>query len=187
MEILKLFNEKVEVILNRSFIKKVEDADPLFTFELKDGHLNSQRFGPNDEVIDSVILPLRFFCQSSDRISIRQLETHYQELPISQKLKDNFNQIKLGLNKYLDEPSVLTEGTHRYTKREVFETFMYGEKAHFYNNEAKERHDRWKSKPERYPALENEFVEIVYDFIGFLEEIRKVNLEVIKQLERQKA
>lgn len=134
IERLQLFIEKAEELQNSKFLAEIRSGKLSAHFKWKvGGPIETNRIGPEEESAKAFILTLRFFRQATDTISLRQMEDMVISLSVDTKLKDEFVKIRDNLNKYLDSPpkiSVVENGLKVMTRREIFETFLWGHYAH---------------------------------------------------------
>ncbi len=114
--------------------------------------------GPDDESIAACVLTIRFFIQNNEPVSFCNMEAVYDKLATSQENKNDFNQIRNELNKYLNSDSPLERSAknanperilasdmnerftellnvsrdsgNKLTNKEILDLFVYGKFAH---------------------------------------------------------
>lgn len=70
IEVLNLFNEKVDEIKNSSYAKSVLEIKPKTTISKNQREaIKIKTIEPNDESLKSFVLTLRLFLQNNDQIS----------------------------------------------------------------------------------------------------------------------
>jgi hypothetical protein len=184
-EIFELFNQKADQVINSSFIHEAKTKDIGFTLSGKVGNKPDEWNwsydvkGHDMDFINSVVLPIRFFIQDNERISLRNMYTLYTNLPLHDNYKITFNDIRNYLNEYLDEKarSFLDD---QPTKRELLETIVYGELAHL-NPEKVERLKNWKNDKMEWDLAFFEFQRVIHELIEMIKLIRNVNSFVLKR------
>lgn len=179
---LRLFNEKVDTLKRLSFVKMVfmQDTGVQVSVSQRE-RIKVERLGPNEESISAFVLTFRYFIQDNERISFRNFAKLYNELPISHRIKEDFNNIRKSINNFLDSKS--TVNIENSTNRYIMEVFVYGGLAHA-NPIKKEVFDRWMYKQILNTFLINEFVYILGVVMRAIEFMENLNLEVLKELEQ---
>lgn len=131
---LKQFIKKATEVYESRYAKELlQPISVAINFNTNEGYASSSRTGPDEESVRAAILTIRFFCQDNERISLRNMATFVDGLPVNQALKDEFADIRDEFNSYLDlehGPPHFRFGDNIVTNREIFEAFMYGEYAH---------------------------------------------------------
>ena len=99
---------------------------------------------PTEESEKAFLLDLRFFYQDRDGISLRKIAELYDDptLPISDDLHAPVRVARQQVNRYLDSTSPLISGDTVLTRRDVFETWLYGHQAHLDPRKV-ERFEQW--------------------------------------------
>ena len=183
-EILELFNNKANDVINSSFVKEAKEKDISFTLsgniDKKTGNWATRYevIHHNTDFINSVILPLRMFIQNNERISIHNISLIYGQFSISD-YKKTFDTIRKYLNDYLDE-TAKTFLDDQPTKRELLETIVYGELVHL-NPEKSEKLEKWKSNDMYWNLAFFEFQKILHEFIDILKMFQKINQLVLEK------
>ncbi|MFX0202058.1 MAG: hypothetical protein ACFFCW_38595 [Candidatus Hodarchaeota archaeon] len=179
---LRLFNEKYEKLRSLSFYRKVFKEKTGVTVSRKAGEpVKVLRRGPKAESIDAFVLTFRFFIQDNEKSSFRNIAEVYENLPISQQKKELFKNSRTNLNAFLDSPSMFKIIDESPTRRDILETFIYGNLAHA-NKGKKETYDQWMSYPAFNQLIINEFVFILGIVMNFITYVKNLNDEVIKEL-----
>lgn len=78
---LKLFNEKLAVLLNSSFANEMlrNTSGFMFSFKANEGY-EAIMVGAEGESVDAAFLTLRMFMQDNDRLSVRNIAKIYSEV-----------------------------------------------------------------------------------------------------------
>jgi len=182
---LELFNRKADEIINSSYVNESKTKDIGITLSWKKnqtphGTWQYDAKHHDHDFIKSVILPLRLFIQNNERISVKNINDLYQNLPIDSQFKLTIQDIRQYLNDYLDERA-RTFFSDQPTRREILETFVYGELAHL-NSEKLERLETWKKDDMEFQVGFFEFQNIIHEFIQMIKLIRNVNVLLLKRL-----
>ncbi|MCD6591050.1 MAG: hypothetical protein J7K72_03715 [Candidatus Aenigmarchaeota archaeon] len=180
IDVLKLFNEKVDRLHTRSFVEKLKKLG--YEIHLKN-EFDGKLYGPDDESVEAFVLTIRFFYQNNEKISLSNMSEIYEKLPISPKVKREFERIRNELNTFLDSKTRFTINGKEITNREIFETFLYGDLAHS-NKTKRKTYEFWKSNIPLYIVLKHEFIEILSFFIEKLSQIKKLNERILGEAEK---
>ena len=108
---------------------------------------------PEQESIDAFVLTFRFFIQDNETISIRNLKKIFDSNLVTKKEKEEYNLMRLELNKFLSESANIELMGDKPTNREIMDTVLFGELSHA-NKEKEERYQQWMSGME----LSREFI-----------------------------
>jgi len=183
LEALELFNRKAEILKNSSFMKFLleQDSGISISWGIEDEPMHVETRWPGREAMRSLILTLRFFIQNNEKSSFENMETTYDNLPISQEKKEQFKNARKRLNKYLDTPSPFQISKEQPTNRHIMEAFIYGEFAHA-SERWKQMVDQWMSCPFASVVRMNEFIHILGNVTGFITYVQQLNEEVIEEL-----
>jgi len=180
---LKLFNEKVDKLINSRFVKHIQDNKGLrvsmkSSVEEKVGISHNL---PDQDAIDAFVLTIRFFIQDNEPTSLRNMAKLYTEISVSQEIKGDFNYVRDKLNLELDKKSMFNLQGKDLTRREVFDTFIYGGLAHA-EAEKKEDFDKWMQLEPLSAFITAEFNNVLIYFLDCIAYIKKVNLRAIEEL-----
>src|SRR5215216_3065884 len=137
IEALRLFNEKVNELLELSFVKAVTDPNAGFSLSGKrqeDGSfkMESTVRGPSVEAVKAFVLTFRFFIQDNETTSLRKIAVLYDSSNIDPQQRAHFQSARNEVNKMLDAPNFfnLNYDGVTPTNREVMDIFVYGGLAH---------------------------------------------------------
>ena len=184
---LKLFNEKAEKLKNLSFTKTVlvEQRSSVSISARVGEPVNVKRKGPDEESIDAFVLTFRFFIQNNEKSSFGNLEEIYENLPIPQEKKDLFRSARKQVNEFLDSDSIVQFKINNksLSRRHILDIFIYGGLSHA-NERKKKEYDMWMSNSVLKPLIENEFVYILGKLLRYILDVKSLNDEVIKELEK---
>ena len=214
LEILQHFNETAETLnqyqrfmgsLSGRSIKFTQSPETLGTSQVT-------VTGPDNESIAACVLTIRFFIQDNEAVSFRKMKFDvYDKLATSQKNKNDFNQIRNELNKYLDSDSPLgmsatnanpewilasdmnerfkellnvsrDSGNKFTTNREIFEWFVYGEFAHG-NKDKKENLKQLLSSSVSAAFAWYIFTGILIQIMICIFAVAEINQDVINEME----
>lgn len=180
---LKLFNEKVDKLINSRFVKHLQENKGL-KVSMKSSV--GEKVGishnlPDHDAIDAFVLTVRFFIQDNEPMSLRNMAKLYSELSISQNTKDDFNYVRDKLNSELDKKSMFNLEGKDLTRRNVFDTFIYGGLAHA-EAKKKEDFDKWMRIEPLAAFIIAEFNNVLIYFLDCIAYIRNVNLRALAEL-----
>jgi hypothetical protein len=185
---LKLFNEKVEKLLNLSFVKEATSPNARVSFigeRQSDGSFKifSSINGPASEAVDAFVLTFRFFIQDNERISLCNISTLYKSSNIDSQQKAYFESARDNVNKMLDSPNFMNLSYNNIapTNREVMNVIVYGWLAHT-NLQENQRYKEWMGFHTAAPILQACFDIILMYVLRTLEYISQVNTTTIQQL-----
>ena len=117
---LKLFNEKADKLKRCSFTRLVFEHKSGVSFSATiNEEIKIERAGPDEEAIDAFALTFRFFIQDNEKSSFRNLDSIYNEPPLSQLQKESFAKARRELNDYLDAFSIFTVNNERLSNRHI--------------------------------------------------------------------
>jgi hypothetical protein len=179
-EALELFNEKADRLSQLSFVRGFGVRRPRFRVMPGENGVQAAAEGvaPREE-LEAFALTLRFFLQSSDGISLRQIPALYAKLGVPDELAVEVDEIRRDLNKYLDgaSPFVEDDPGRQLTRRELLDMVLYGDLAHA--NEA--QRERWKlwTGAGFDTLIESEFADMVAGVIQAIFWVRQVNLRAL--------
>jgi hypothetical protein len=179
---LQLFNQKASKLENLEFVRTVRSQKFGYTVSSgADGSFTVERHGPSDEAVDAFVLTYRFFVQDNEPTSFRRMAALYGEMPVDSPWKDGAQSTRQQLNSFLDGPTHIVVANHRITRRELHDTFLWGDLAHA--NKAKEDQlTEWAKRDGLIPVLQAEFIWVLADVFGAIAWFRSANMEVLKLL-----
>ncbi len=183
IEAIKLFNEKAQKLSSSSFVGKMVAGESSVRISAKKGEPVKVQAKSLGESTDAFVLTLRMFMQDNDRISIHNMSELYERLPVPEQKKQTFKDLRKHLNDTLDEPSMIQMNKKRFTKRELFETMLYGDLAHT-DPEKRKIVDEMKQFGLIYPLAKAEFEGILAEFLSTITDIVILNTEVISNLKK---
>lgn len=188
MVALRLFNEKVNELLELSFVKAVTDPNAGFSLSGKrqeDGSfkMESTVRGPTVEAVKAFVLTFRFFIQDNETISLRNIASLYDSNNIDPQQRAYFQSARNEVNKMLDAPNFLNLNYNGVTptNRQVMDIFVYGGLAHA-NPEKYKTYKDWMSFPPAAVILQSCFNKILGHILQALAYIQQVNETTLQQL-----
>jgi hypothetical protein len=186
---LELFNEKAEKLGRLSFIKTLYAHKSGFSIKVEKTdngmyQLTQERRAPLKEAIDAFVLTMRFFIQDNESSSFRNLSNHYNNSPLDDSTKKQFNIIRRNINEYLDSNSgmAIYVNDELLNHREILNTVIYGGLSHA-NPKKKKAHDFWMATPLK-AMIENDFVCTLGILYKAIFTIINLNMAAINQLKR---
>ena len=180
-EVLEIFVESVDELLASRFLSQVKSRGVSTSFSWsQNGSLVAHRCGPERGAVKAFLLTLRFFCQNNEPTSLCNMENRVSGLPIDGQLKDNFKKSRRDFNAFLDgQPSVgFPAGSGADTRREIFNTFLYGVFAHA-NPKYRRQVKVWENQS-FYHDVQAQFVLILLDFLRALAALADVCRKAIE-------
>lgn len=182
---LKLFNEKADKLLQSMFVKFIQEKKKFTVrYNAKKGEpVRLIKLLPDEHAVDEFVLTFRFFIQDNEDSSFRNMTHLYEELPISQSLKDEFFDLAERLNEFLDsEPQIKFKIFEEASRnRKIMEVFIYGNIAHV-NLSKKKIFDEWKKNTVVFPLLEFQFNSILETILRAIQYAKNLNEKVINEL-----
>ena len=185
---LHLFNEKVQELLELSFVKAITDPQAGFSLSGErqdDGSfkMESTVRGPSVEAVKAFVLTFRFFIQDNETTSLRNIAVLYDASNIDPQQRAYFQSARNEVNKMLDAPNFLNLSYNGDTpsNRQVMDVFVYGGLAHA-NPEKYKTYKDWMSFPPAAVILQACFNKILGHVLQALAYIQQVNENTLKQL-----
>ncbi len=186
IEVLELFDEKVDKVYSRSFIKKYEETRNSVSVNAtknQDGwNIETSFSRADDESVEAIVLTLRFFIQDNEPCSLRNLHRIYSETKEISHLAGLFNESRDRINNILSEPAQPQkpqDGT--VTHRDILNAFIYGDLSHS-NPEHRNRFKKWKADPMSSAIYTHLFHKIAYEIIDICTGISGLNSVALDRL-----
>lgn len=179
---LHLFNEKVDKLVSSRFIKHVQENG--MKVSLKSSIYKPVEISdnlPDQDAIDAFILNIRFFIQDNEVSSLSNMAKLYNDIPVSSDIKDDFNFARDKLNSELDKGSIFNLHGKHLTKRDIFDTFIYGGLAHA-NPTKKQDFDTWMKIEPLAAFITSEFYNSLVYFLHCIAYIKKTNLKALQEI-----
>jgi len=187
IETLEIFILSVDELSQSKFIKEVEEngIGTGIHCDFGSGTLTSYKVTPELDSLKAFVLTIRFFRQNNEPTSLSRMEQMILSLKIDKALKREFSDTRKALNAYLDEePDVIIEGIKALnTRRDIFETFLYGRFAHA-NREKRKTLKNLMESVQAYDDMEAIFNTILVQFLTKLKIMREVCQKIKAELER---
>ena len=178
---LTQFNEMVDDLLKDSeFVKWLLKNKLGFSTHFKE---QKEEFRyPLKDAVKAFVLTYRFFIQDNERISLRNIKRLYDELPIKSTKKRQFYKIRDRINKFLDsKPIFKVSGFNMSSNRKIQNVIIYGGLAH-QNKKLYKIFKKWKNSP-WWEMIFIDFCAILFHIFEGLVIIKKINQEIIKEIE----
>jgi leucyl-tRNA synthetase len=177
---LRLFNQKADVVASSQFASQVFRPEAGLTVNFRADAPQFELRGADPEAIRSLALTLRFFLQEQDGVSFWQLNRIYDELGVSDKLKERATLAIRALDTSLSTIAVNLRG-ESVTYRRVLDVFLYGSLAHSRGREATE-YERWMQSPHYEPFMWLFFQRAGAELLRAAAWFRTLNDEVIESV-----
>lgn len=181
---LRLFNEKAAKLESGGFVKGLLAHGLRLTIDMQPHVTTYNLEGLDQDSIDAFVLNYRFFCQNNDAISFQNMSELYEDLPVEDKTKQTFKDVRKRLNGFLDSRSGFGINDDVHTYRRIVDTCVYGGFAHA-NKEKKKEYDRWMRTSGMAQMIFYEFSSAFIQILNCIVEVAALNDEVIKELEAQ--
>jgi hypothetical protein len=167
---LELFLEKAIKLSQGNFAKRIaEDGLKLHVTIVVGQPIQVEQVAPDAEATDALAVTLRFFIQDNERISLRKLQSVLADTGVSQEWKDRYSNARNELNRLLDSPhplvELLTDDGRKFTRREILDTFMYGEIAHA-KEQKRIQYQKWQNLGPGFVNVRFVFNHTVVDILG---------------------
>jgi len=175
MDVLKLFNATAEELINCSLIIESNEDKSEFQYNWNlNPNTNDLDFlivkkNHKEDEIKSFVLTMRLFVQDNEKISIRNLSKLYENMNIDIRYKTKFSTLRNNLNGYLNEKA-LTFIESSPTKRDVYDTLLYGYYAHKQSDKLK-KIQLWKNEQFDWDTIFFEFQRILHEFVPYINQI----------------
>jgi hypothetical protein len=191
---LRLFNEKADKLKELKFTEWVASEPTRFTLEFKrGGGITGKRYGPDAESVDAFVLTFRFFVSDREPSSFRRMARMYDELGkaslVSAPIVNAFIDTRTNMDQWLDRvvPVAFIRPQNAddkiFTRREVFEVFMWGALAHSSPKE-KAQYEEWRREhPANLPRFEYEFDSILKEYFKAISHAQNLNERAIVELQ----
>ena len=126
VEDLEIFNEKADVLLESSFMEKINKGQSGVSINFNGGKgATHQFFGPVGESVSAALFTLRMFIQNNDRISISNIGKIYEEQHSLSELLPEYKKIQTNLNLQLDRQGIIDFFGKTYSLREALDIYLY--------------------------------------------------------------
>ena len=155
--VLRRVIEKAEVLRRSRFVAQL--VSPGYRIEFVEGGTRVTR--PDDEARDAFVLTLRFFLVQNEPTSFRALARLLDDPEVSNDWKRAFTLVRSAINEYLATAygEYEYEGAkHRFSNREILETFLYGGLVHANDVRAVARYQEWSRQGGLFEMLEFWFI-----------------------------
>jgi hypothetical protein len=176
---LLLFNEKAQKLMESEFIDYVRKHRLSFELHASKDSVKTTLSGPSQTAIDAFALTLRFFIQEREESSFRKLAKTYDTLPISVRLKQEYENIRESVNRLLDSNSKVK--IMNLTRRDIIWNIMYGELAHSESAKSKVV-EEWKKDQVVWGMIQFEFQSSLLDLLQLIQATRELNNEALMEM-----
>lgn len=179
-EILEVFVECVDDLLGSKYLEQARAGGLGSSISIMQGiGFVMGRSGPDRDHVKAVLLTIRLFCQNNEAVSLQNMDTLVQSLPVDQDLKERFAQSRKNFNDHLDHRPVFSysAGIGADTNGGIFDTFLYGEFAHF-NPEKRRRYKTWESQA-YFNDMRSQFDLTVLNFISCVSVMRGIVVNIL--------
>ena len=155
--VLRRVVEKAEVLRRSRFVAQL--VSPGYRIAFAEGGTRVTR--PDEEARDAFVLTLRFFLVQNEPTSLRALARLLDDPEVSDDWKRSFNLVRSAIKEYLATAygEYEYEGAkHRFSNREILETFLYGGLVHANDVRAVARYQEWSRQGGLFEMLEFWFI-----------------------------
>ncbi len=183
ISILKLFNEKVDKLINSRFVRHIQENKGL-KVSIKSSV--GEKVGishnlPDQDAIDAFILTVRFFIQNNEPTSLCNMAKLYSNVSVSSSIRNDYTWVRNKLNSELSKKSMFNLNGKELTRGEIFDTVIYGGLAHA-QKDKKEDFDKWMKFEPLAAFIIAEFNNVLIYFLDCIAYARKVNLRALEEL-----
>lgn len=183
-DILILYNEKIDKLMNSRFVKFLTSNDLKFSINYTPENevTVSSNFADQD-ALDAFGVTIRFFNQNNEPISVCNMSKIYHESGFfSDELKKDFDFARTHLNKNLDKDSNIITASGALKNRDIFDIVLYGGIVH---STRREEYKKLVANPLIAVPVMAEFQNILMYFLHCIVNISKTNEKALKEFERQ--
>ena len=185
MKYLKLFEKKTKELSDSDFSKQLPGSKVKLKISQNGDNVNGmiQRWGPSSEAIKSFAVTFRNFILDEE-ISIQNIAAVYDQLENDNDLKKEFIEIRNYFNVFLDSPSIFILQSKRLTRKQLLETYYYGDLIHF--NKIDE-FETWNGIPVSKELVINELVSILASGAKYIYHFNDINTRYIESIKETRA
>ena len=176
---LTLFDEKIDRVYSRSFIKQYEETRNVVSVSASKSHdgwsIETSSRRADDESVEAIVLTLRFFIQDNEPCSLRNLHRIYNQTRDIQHLARLFNESRDRINDILSmtvQPQ--KHGQTDITNRDILNAFVFGDLSHS-NKAHRARLNEWRSDPMISAVYTHIFHKITYEIFDICSGISGLN------------
>jgi hypothetical protein len=170
------FTEKADKLINSTFSKEMIGKTGVYlTWE--ENKQNVVHISPNEEFIDAFVLTFRFFIQSNDSISFKNMSANFKSGIVDEDIKKQFIDVKQKFNDYLDTDTMFDIGGV-ISRRHILDIFVYGELSHM-NPSKKATYDTWMENEFMAPLLQFEFKLVLHNALKFIKYVSDLSTQVV--------
>jgi hypothetical protein len=196
IEVLGLFNRKVDKLEQGGFCKRYETEVPNVIAKFADvkfektGHASFAIMGRihswvedfNQDEIDAFVLTYRIFTQNNDQLSLASLSRIYGSDWLIGNAKECFDDARKELNDYLDRVATIMFGEHQISIRQLVDIIIYGGLAHS-NPEKADIFQNWEQSG-AIGFIWAEFFAYARHAVETLKYLRSLNAGVLEHSEK---
>jgi hypothetical protein len=180
-EQLQFYNAKASELNNSTFRRQAQERDT--SFQLLPVPFRAVREnGPDEEAMKAFVLTFRLFLRDRDGLSFREIEQLYESIPVGEGLRKEIREIRAGVNEYLDADSPFVIFGEEISRRDLLDTWMWGEVAHF-NAPKRERLAEWRVADDVRPLFQHEFETVMLRVLQSIFWVRQANLAALAELD----
>lgn len=179
---LQLFIEKAQVLRESTFYEQVYIDDHGMTMNFSSAGLSVEKRGATEDATLAVAATIRFFVQSQDGISFKQMGSLYQRLPITSYAKEQASRACAHVGDFFSYRAQVTKQDEEWTNEGVFDLFMYGHLVHTNDSHYPVYKAVVRDSPFR-AMLETFFEEIIAKLMNDIFWLRDANKRMLVQLE----
>lgn len=179
--VLQLYNQRAAELNDSSFLHHVRSSPATsFNFAIKPFRVVSHH-QPSNEALKAFVLTFRLFIQDRDGLSFRAITKLLTNSAIESSLKQEIVEIRDEVYEYLGENSPFVIYGNPILRRELLQTWMYGEIAHV-NQKERAVLRQWTLTDDLRPLFQHEFETILIHLTQAVFWVRQVNIRAINML-----
>ncbi len=174
--IIALYRKKAMELIDSRFSKCLKNSG--VTIHAKLGQtVKAERRGPDLEAIKSFAITYRNF-SLNDPISIKNIAKMYEPLPEDDPIKKEFTEVREALINFLDSPTSIQINGKSITRKNLIDTYLYGQVIHLEKNE---EFEQWINGTPKGEIVYNEIVSTLTNLANFIVFIDTTNQDLLKQ------
>jgi hypothetical protein len=182
-KILEVLIDKAHKIIDYKFDEHVKQTGLNFQMTRAAGDDYVIEFGlPEGKELDAIVLTLRLFTQPNEPFSFENIHGLLRDGSLSNEFRQELISIRRAYFAYLNSHSEYTvelfEG--HPTRREIFQTVLYGNLAHLNDPKTVQRFQNWSRDEIRASLLIQEFTSITLQLLVFIKQLASLSESELK-------
>ena len=177
-KIIALYRKKAIELIESRFAKSLQNSGVTISGKLG-LPVKAERRGPDLEAIKSFAITYRNFSLDSDPISIRNVAQMYDKFEEDNSVRKEFLKIRKALNQFLNSPTILNINGGEISRKDLIDTYVYGQVIHLKKNE---EFEQWIRGTPLGEIVYNEIVYTLSNLLNFIIFIDTVNQDLLKEI-----